>query len=270
MFVCVLLCWLHRCAYMLTASLHVCYRHLVSVWPDYILSVLLCTLPMPMPCLLPRAAHPARCTPSRYVCFPVLWFLFPVSCAMYILRARLFCPLYLPLYALYFDMLRASVCSYASCTPVFLYTSCALVPAICLRSVSCGVHRACRPFLPVVHTLRSIVLMCCAPLCITVSCLFLCYMCVLCFDPCALSVPSFTHGIHLYAMCCVLFIWCNVYVLCLFSYAVQFCVLCWAYSRVFLCSAFSVFLIIHSEMFPVYCLFPFAILSRVTRYVMFG
>ena len=139
MFVCVLLCWLHRCVCMLTASLHVCYRHLVSVWPDYILSVLLCTLPMPMPCLLPRAAHPARCTPSRYVCFPVLWFLFPVPCAMYILRARLFCPLYLPLYALYFDMLRASVCSYASCTPVFLYTSCALVPAICLRSVSCVV-----------------------------------------------------------------------------------------------------------------------------------
>ena len=65
----------------------------------------------------------------------------PVPCSLcdVILRARLFCPLYLPLYALYFDMLRASVCSYASCTPVFLYTSCALVPAICLRSVSCVV-----------------------------------------------------------------------------------------------------------------------------------
>ena len=169
--------------------------------------------------------------------------------------------------------LSASACC-PSCT---LYTltlcsfPCALVPAICLRSVFlCGMYRACRTFLPVVHTLRSIVLMCCAPLCIPVSCLFLCYMCVLCFDPCALSVPSFTHGIHLYAMYCVLFIWCNVYVPCLFSYAVQFCVLCWAYSRVFLCSAFSVFLIIHSEMFPVYCLFPFAILSRVTRYVLFG
>ena len=90
--------------------------------------------------------------------------------------------------------LSASACC-PSCT---LYTltlcsfPCALVPAICLRSVFlCGMYRACRTFLPVVHTLRSIVLMCCAPLCIPVSCLFLCYMCVLCFDPCALSVPSF-------------------------------------------------------------------------------
>ena len=55
--------------------------------------------------------------------------------------------------------LSASACC-PSCT---LYTltlcsfPCALVPAICLRSVFlCGMYRACRTFLPVVHTLRSI------------------------------------------------------------------------------------------------------------------
>ena len=107
--------------------------------PDFILSVLFCTLLMPVPCLLPRAAHPARCTPLRYVLFPVLWFLRFVydlfSCVVCIVRAEPFYPL---------------------CIPCVLF-----------------------------------VLMCCAPLCIPVSCLFLCYMCVLCFDPCALSVPSF-------------------------------------------------------------------------------
>ena len=55
---------------------------------------------MPVPCLLPRAAHPARCTPLRYVLFPVLWFLRFVydlfSCVVCIVRAEPFYPLYIP------------------------------------------------------------------------------------------------------------------------------------------------------------------------------
>ena len=89
--------------------------------------------------------------------FPVLWFLGSVPCVMYILRARLFFPLRLSLYALYFDMLRVSVCSYASYTPASLHTSCAMVPAICLRPVSCvmGILRA-DPFYPLCVPLRAI------------------------------------------------------------------------------------------------------------------
>ena len=64
-----------------------------SVWPDFTLSIPFCTLPMPVPCQLPCAVHFVRCTPLRDVCFPVLWFLQPVPCVMYILRARLFFPL---------------------------------------------------------------------------------------------------------------------------------------------------------------------------------
>ena len=131
MFVCVLLCWLHRCAYMLTASLHVCYRHLVSVWPDYILSVLLCTLPMPMPCLLPRAAHPARCTPSRYVCFPVL-----CSCSLFPVRC-IFCVPAFSVRSIYLCMLFISICCVHLCVPMrrALLCSCTLPVLWSLRSV---------------------------------------------------------------------------------------------------------------------------------------
>jgi hypothetical protein len=134
-------------------------------------------------------------------------------------------------------MLRASVCSYASCTPASLHTPCAMVPAICLRSVSrvMGILRA-DPFYPLCIPLRAIysdvlcALMCPCELFVPVLC-----MCPV-FDSCAPSVSLYTWYSFVRSVHCVLLIRCDVRVLCLFSCAVQFYVLCLVCSRVLPCS----------------------------------